>query len=71
MFASMTAKLLPLRSIVSSSGSVEKLSGGSLLSRFLASESVCSESSRPRNESCSMEVIWLPLRSEQPKMHQM
>lgn len=59
----MTAKLLPLRSIVSSCGSVEKPSGGSLLSRLRDNTNVCSESSSPRNESCSMDVIWLPLRS--------
>lgn len=63
IFESITAKLLPLKSIVSKFDSVLKLSGGSLLSRFRANDNVCNESSKPRNESCSMAVIWLPLRS--------
>lgn len=49
--------------MVSSSGSVEKLSAGSVFSKLFASINDCNESDNPRNESGSMQVIWFPLKS--------
>lgn len=63
MFASIHSRLFPLRSIVSSWGNVEKLSGGKLFIEFFDKINVCSEFSNPRKESGSIHEIWLPLRS--------
>lgn len=63
MFASIHSRLFPLRSIVSSWGNVEKLSGGKLFKEFFDKIKVCSEFSNPRKESGSIQEIWLPLRS--------
>lgn len=62
-FASICAKLLPDKSIVSKFGSPPNVSGGNMLMELSAKFNICKESSSPRNESCSMQFIRFPLKS--------